>query len=135
MRLTVFFDGQFWIGIFEWESGGFARAQRHVFGAEPGDKEILELVKDWVPPSVGDAGNAGEPVLPPAKANPKRLAREAARLLAQRGGSTKAQEALQRELEQRKSEVRRIGRAERDAEEERKRAIARRKAREKHRGH
>jgi hypothetical protein len=135
MRLTVFFDGQFWMGIFEWEAHGLTRAHRHVFGAEPGDGEILDLVKDWAPSDIPETEDAAAPSPPPHASNPKRRAREAARLLARRGGSTKAREALQRELEERKGESRRETRARREAAKEKRRETAGQKAKEKHRGH
>jgi len=131
MRLTVFFDGRFWTGIFEWERGGAARACRHVFGPEPGDQEILELVKAWSPPDVPDAVPAEQLSV----VNPKRLAREASRLLAARGASTRSQEALRRAREAGKAASRGETRAARDARAAAKRTAARAKARKKHRGH
>lgn len=135
MRLTVFFDGQFWIGILEWESAGVTRARRHVFGCEPADAEILAFVRDWVPPSVAEQAPAGSPAAPPRPVSPKRSAREAARLLSRRGGSTKSQEALQRELEERKAGSRRETRGRREEKAMARRETARRKAKKKHRGH
>ena len=42
--LTVYHDGQFWVGLAEHvEDGGYGAA-RIVFGTEPSDEEILQLV-------------------------------------------------------------------------------------------
>ena len=42
--LTVYHDGQFWVGLAERvEDGGYGVA-RIVFGAEPSDEEILRFV-------------------------------------------------------------------------------------------
>ena len=39
--LTVYHDGQFWVGLAEHVEGGRYGAARIVFGAEPSDEEIL----------------------------------------------------------------------------------------------
>lgn len=38
---TVYFDGQFWVGLLEILEDGHVRAARHVFGAEPSGAEVL----------------------------------------------------------------------------------------------
>lgn len=100
--LTVYHDGQFWVGLAEHvEDGGYGVA-RIVFGAEPSDEEILQFaVGKWEKLSFfGD--NPGE-TSKPAK-NPKRRAREAAKALKQPAMSTKAQQALVAQREEMKQE-------------------------------
>ena len=90
--LTVYHDGQFWVGLAEHIEGGRYGAARIVFGAEPSNEEILRfVVNKWPKLSFfgGDPAKANEP----AK-NPKRRAREAAKALKQPAMSTKAQQAL-----------------------------------------
>jgi hypothetical protein len=42
----VFFDGIFWVGIAgTGEPGGSFRAALHLFGAEPGNAELLEFTR------------------------------------------------------------------------------------------
>lgn len=101
--LTVYHDGQFWVGLAEHVEGGRYGAARIVFGAEPSDEEILRfVVSKWEKLSFF----GGEPaeVSKPAK-NPKRRAREAAKALKRPAMSTKAQQALvaQREAMKRES--------------------------------
>lgn len=96
--LTVFFDGQFWIGVAERRSGGHIEAYRMVFGAEPTNEEIYQLVlKRWATlpfsPSVEDTVEQRK------IGNPKRRQRAAAREAARARPSTKAQEALAKERE------------------------------------
>lgn len=43
--LTVFYDGQFWVGLAERVGDGRYGAARIVFGAEPSDEEILQFVR------------------------------------------------------------------------------------------
>ena len=131
--LTVYHDGQFWVGLAEHVEGGRYGVARIVFGAEPSDEEILHFVVDrWEKLSFfgGEPTEASKP----AK-NPKRRAREAAKALKRPAVSTKAQQALaaQREAMKRKSaQVRSRRRAEEaDARYEQRKL----KRKQKHRGH
>ena len=106
--LTVYHDGQFWVGVAERVEAGRLSACRLVFGAEPSDEEIFGLVASgWEKLSFSESIEC-EP--PKVAANPKRRQRDAARKLKERGASTKAQQALseQREVSalQRKAEAR-----------------------------
>ena len=77
--LTVYHDGQFWVGLAERVEDGRYGAARIVFGAEPSDEEILQFVtSEWEKLSFfgDDPAKANEP----AK-DPKRRAREAAKAL------------------------------------------------------
>ena len=118
-RFTIFFDGQFWVGVLEHSSGAdgggtaggaadgsavrTVRASRHVFGAEPSDMEVhafllahggdlIDSVECSTPvTAAGRTGGAG-PVGPAV--NPKRAARQAAKEAARSRPSTAAQAAL-----------------------------------------
>ncbi len=101
--LTVYHDGQFWVGLAEHVEDGRYGVARIVFGAEPSDGEILQfVVGKWEKLSFfgGEATEASKPAR-----NPKRRAREAAKALKQPAMSTKAQQALveQREALKRES--------------------------------
>jgi Protein of unknown function (DUF2992) len=139
MQLTVYYDGQFWVGVFEELVKGELLAARHVFGSEPSCHEILMFVQEAdfsllfnqyrLPVSVCDLNQKR------TGANPKRLAREAARVLSERGTSTKSQEAIKKQMAAGKAEARKLSREEREAERVRRREIARSKALKRHRGH
>ena len=90
--LTVYHDGQFWVGLAEHVEDGRYGIARIVFGAEPSDEEILQFVTSkWEKFSFF----GGEPAEASKLAkNPKRRAREAAKALKQPAMSTKAQQAL-----------------------------------------
>ena len=131
--LTVYHDGQFWVGLAEHVEDGRYGVARIVFGTEPSDEEILRFVaSEWEKLSFfGD-----EPVeaSKPAK-NPKRRAREAARALKQPAMGTKAQQALANQRETMKRESVRA-RSQRRAEEAEARFEQRKlKRKQKHRGH
>jgi hypothetical protein len=138
VRLTVYFDGQFWVGVFEEEDAGGLLVARHVFGAEPSDIRILDLVQRGMPALRRGAAGLSEAegrALERARVNPKRLAREAAAAMSHRGVSTRSQEALKKQQEERKTEAQARSREDREREREMKRELARRKALKKHRGH
>lgn len=90
--LTVFHDGQFWVGLAEHVEDGRYGVARIVFGAEPSDEEILRFAtSEWE--KLSFFGDKATETNKPAK-NPKRRAREAAKTLKRPAMSTKAQQAL-----------------------------------------
>ena len=100
--LTVYHDGQFWVGLAEHVEDGRYGAARIVFGAEPSDEEILRFVViKWA--KLSFFGHDSTEASKPAK-NPKRRAREAAKALKQPAMSTKAQQALAEQREALKRE-------------------------------
>ena len=131
--LTVYHDGQFWVGLAEHVEDGRYGAARIVFGAEPSNDEILRFVASkWAKLSFfgHDPAEASKPAR-----NPKRRAREAAEALKQPAMSTKAQQALAAQREAIKRESVRV-RKQRRAEEADARFEQRKlKRKRKHRGH
>ena len=90
--LTVYHDGQFWVGLAEHVEDGRYGAARIVFGAEPSNEEILRfVVSKWA--KLSFFGHDPTEASKPAK-NTKRRAREAAKALKQPTMGTKAQQAL-----------------------------------------
>ena len=133
--LTVYFDGQFWVALYEREDEAGLAVARHTFGPEPSTPEVAELVRDplwsqlrFLPAGDGYAGAAE------AVSNPKRRRREAARQVLGSGTSTKDQEAFRLALEERAKESKTSGRRRTLAEaaERRRQQVAKRK--EKKRG-
>ena len=97
--LTLYHDGQFWVGIVEHSEDGKLGVAHIVFGAEPSDAEILRfVVGNWE--NLVFFGNE-EPDLPKAVKNPKRRMRNAAKALRRPALSTKAQEALSQQRQAR----------------------------------
>ena len=131
--LTVYHDGQFWVGLAEHVEGGRYGAARIVFGAEPSNEEIFRFVASaWA--KISFFGDDQTEASKPTK-NPKRRAREAAKVLKQPAMSTKAQQALANQRETMKRESARA-RSQRRAEEAEARFDQRKlKRKQKHRGH
>ena len=131
--LTVYHDGQFWVGLAERVENGRYGVARIVFGAEPSDEEILRFVaSEWE--KLAFFGDEFTETSKPAK-NPKRRAREAAKALKRPAMGTKAQQALVAQREAMKQESAHA-RSRRRAEEADARFEQRKlKRKQKHRGH
>ena len=131
--LTVYHDGQFWVGLAEHVEDGRYGAARIVFGAEPSNEEILRfVVNKWA--KLSFFGHDPAEVNKPAK-NPKRRAREASKALKRPAVSTKAQQALANQRETMKRESAQA-RSQRRADEAEARFEQRKlKRKQKHRGH
>lgn len=135
MKLTVFYEDPFWVGIVERENDGQVQAGRYVFGSEPSLQEIWEFVGRELPRVAESLGCAVELDKTSRLAgNPKRRAREAAKESRGRGVGTASQRAIQQELEQRKLQSRAESKALREERAAYKREVARQKAKAKHRG-
>ncbi|MBQ9299836.1 MAG: YjdF family protein [Clostridia bacterium] len=133
ITLTVFFDGQFWVGFFEQADGEGLKACRVVFGAEPKNQEIHDFILHnyhrlrFSPPAAG---------IKPQKiaANPKRRQRQIAKGQS-KSISTKSQQTVKLAYEENKTQRKLQSRERRDAEEQRKFKIRTDKKKAKHRGH
>jgi hypothetical protein len=140
MRFTVYFDGQFWVGVAEDTDFEPPVVARHIFGAEPQDAEIVRFVNERMLILLAEAAvvsPAGQPLLDNCSRvrSPKRRAREAGAAVREHGISTRSQLALSQHYEARKLERRTQAREEQEAELERRRVLKREKAKARHRGH
>ena len=132
--LTVYFDDPFWVGVLTRREGHTLTAARIVFGAEPKDYEVYErLLRCYGALRFG--GSIAAESREAARVNPKRMQREASRLLENTGAGTKAQQALAQAREETKQTRLAVSREAREAEEQRRFDLRQAKRREKHRGH
>lgn len=132
-RLTVFYEEPFWVGVFERVEGDRLQVCKVTFGAEPKGYEVL----DYVRRHYGEL-RFSEPVPREAREkadSPKRRQRAAAKEMQPTGVGTKSQQALQAQRELMKTERKRITRAEREAEEQRRFELKQQQKKEKKRGH
>ena len=116
--LTVYFEEPFWVGIFERISGGMLTVCKVTFGAEPKDYEVQEFILKHY--SKLRFSPAVEIKVRSAADHPKRRMRNAKKQLEHSGVGTKSQQALQRQREESKTERRRCGKRQKEAEEQRK---------------
>ncbi len=131
--LTVFFEGPFWVGVFERIEDGKLSACKVIFGAEPKEYEVWEYILQHYHELVFSP--ALETETRQSADNPKRRSRNARKHLENTGIGTKSQQALQRQREEMKTERRQISREEREAEARRRFKMKQAKKKEKKRGH
>lgn len=128
--LKIFFEEPFWVGVFERAEDGKLSVCKVTFGAEPKDYEVWEYVLrhyhglKFSPAVEADTRQRAD--------NPKRRQRNARKQLENIGVGTKAQQALQIQLEQNKQERKVKSREQKLAEAERQFALKQQKKREKH---
>lgn len=103
MKLTIYYDGQFWVGIVEIVQEGKLKAFRHLFGKEPKDSEVPHFVYHQLAELISQAEKEGISVKAEAnkKINPKRL-RLVSKEMKTAGRSMKAQQAIKQELDAKK---------------------------------
>lgn len=132
LKLSVFFEDPFWIGVFEKTTEGKLSVAKVTFGAEPKDYDIYEFIlKRFY--SVRFSPAVKSAVKETAK-NPKRVQRQVKKQLQQSGIGTKSQQALKLQQEQNKLERKSIGREKKEAEKQRQFDLKQLKRKEKHRG-
>lgn len=133
VTLTVFFDGQFWVGIFERMDSGKLTVSRVVFGAEPKDQQIHEFILldygklRFSPPVEGVKAQT-------IASNPKRRQRQIAKAN-EKGIGTKSQQAMKLAQEAGEAARKERTKEQREAEEQRKYELHAEKKKAKHRGH
>ena len=99
IKLTVYFEEPFWVGVFEKIEDGKLSASKVTFGAEPKDYEVYAFILKHLndlhfSPAVAT-------VVKEAKKNPKRMQRDIRKSLKKNGTGTKSQQALKLQHEQR----------------------------------
>ena len=133
VKLTVFFEKPFWVGVFERVSKGKLSVCKVTFGAEPKNYEVWEFIlkhyhKLAFSPAI-------ESEVRKTAANPKRRQREMRKQTCSSGIGPKSQQALQMQREETKIERKQFSRAQREAEKRRQFDLKQQKRKEKHRGH
>ena len=131
--LTVFFEGPFWVGVFERISGGKLSVCKVTFGAEPKDSDLWDFIlKHYYElkfsPAMDTVGRQ-------TADNPKRRQRNARKQLQMSGIGTKAQQALQMQREEMKTQRKQGSKEQRESEKQRRFDLKQQKRKRKHRGH
>lgn len=132
--LTIYFENPFWVGLFERMEGPKLSVCKVTFGAEPKDCEIQAFILknydtlQFSPAVETDVSEA-------KRKNPKRMQREVTRQMQNLSISTKSQQALKLQQEQKKQERRLKKREQKDIEAKRMFERKQQKKLEKHKGH
>ena len=135
---TVYFDGQFWVGLLESEDEGGLVVARHVFGSEPNNGELLDfMLNDFAKLRrlATPLRSQGTAVAPTSRVlNPKRAQREALREQS-RPVSTRAQAAFAAALKASASDAKSLSREERREDAVRRFELRVEKKKKKRAGH
>ncbi len=135
MDLTVYHDGQFFVGIITHKEKGRLYGARYIFGMEPSDEEVLIFVNVPMLAYFQHVAKCGVEVEEKQRPkNIKRIIRQAAKEVNVKR-FTKAQEAISLSYELYKQEKKVQSKEKREAEKQRRRLIKVQKAKQKHRGH
>lgn len=132
-RLTVYYNGALWIGVYERILDGRLEAGKIIFGPEPKDYEVYQfLLQNWKnlrfsPPVEIEKETE-------SRINPKRMQRMIKKQLESKGTGTKSQQALKLQHEQIKTGRKAVSREKKEAEARRQFELKQQKKKEKHRG-
>lgn len=132
VSFKVFFDGVFWIGVFERFEDGRLSVFKVVFGAEPKDGEVLDFILKNYYSLKFSKGIEGE--IKKSCRNPKRMQREIEKQMKNPYIGTKSQQALKLKQEEQKTERRIVKKNKQREEKQRKFEIKQKKRKEKHKG-
>jgi hypothetical protein len=134
IQCIILFEEPFWVAVFERRDECGYAAARTVFGAEPTMPDVHDFIlKNYFRLSFSQPLADAPPAL--ATTGFKRAQRENRRAAAQKGTSTRAQEALRLERESHKITRQAETKAEREAERERRFQLRVEHKKEKKRGH
>ncbi|MDT2833352.1 YjdF family protein [Vagococcus carniphilus] len=140
MSLTIYFNGQYWCGLIEYfdEKNQWV-VREYVFGPEPKAEEVFNFIHYVLPNLLNEKWLAKNNQIQTSKErrkiNPKRLHRMISKEKQQKGVSSKSQEAIRLQHEERKKVAKKNKRERKELylkeQFEKKQA----KKREKHKGH
>ena len=127
VKLTVFFENPFWVGVFEHVENNFLIVSKVTFGAEPKGYEVLDyIIKNYYSLVFSPAV---ETKIKKDRTNPKKAQRDVRKQMQVSGIGTKSQH----EQNKKESKVRR--REEKEADELKRFLLKQYKKRKKHKGH
>ena len=133
LKLTVYFEDPFWVGVFERTQNGTLSVCKITFGAEPKDYAVHAYVlRHFYELRYSPALSARQYV---QCSNPKRRQRQVQKQLSGAGVGTKSMQALAAQREQLKTERKQQSRAQQEAEQQRSFEQKQRKKLEKHKGY
>lgn len=134
IKLTVFFEDPFWVGVFERINEGKFQTSKVTFGAEPKDYDVYDLILNKYKMIVFSIPiEANESM--DKKINPKKLHKKIRKEVNSTGVGTKAQIAMKLQMEANKSERKKLSRQQKEEIEKQKFELRQQKKKMKKRGH
>ena len=135
MKLTIFHDGQFFIGLVEYTENQKSVFAKYTFGTEPDRETILKFIDKELLNLINKSKAITKNKSYRKKINPKRLQRQVAKEQKKKVITTQSQKALKKEQELKKKNSKKRNKQQKEKEKARKRKIKKQKAKEKHKGH
>ena len=124
MKLTIFHDGQFFVGLIEYRLQQKSIFAKYTFGSEPDSETIFKFINQHLLKLISTSKVSTKTKKAKNKINPKKLQRKVAKEQQKYPITTQSQRALKKEQELKKK-----------LSKKRKRKIKVIKAKEKHKGH
>ena len=133
VKLTVYFDDPFWVGIFERSEGSKLSVAKVTFGAEPRDYDVYEFILEHYYDL--QFSLTVKVAVREEKRNPKRKQKDARKAMQEKGIGTKSQQVLKQQYEQNKQDHKVQRREEKAAKVQRLIELKQQKKNAKRRGH
>lgn len=133
-KMTVLFNGQFWIGVYERVYGTKLEVSKIIFGSEPKDIEIYDyILKNWS--NLKFSPSVETDVISDTRINPKRMQRKIKKQINDLTIGTKAQQAIKLQQSNSKNLRKKNASLKREQEKEAQFLLKQQKRKYKHRGH
>ena len=132
VKLTVFFENPFWVGIFERSEGSKLSVAKVTFGAEPRDYDVYEFILEHYYDL--QFSLTVKVAVREEKRNPKRKQKDARKAMQEKGIGTKSQQVLKQQYEQNKQDHKVQKREEKAAKVQRLFELKQQKKKAKRRG-
>ncbi|WP_294467329.1 YjdF family protein [uncultured Anaerofustis sp.] len=133
-KLTVFFEDPFYVGVIERKYKKRLEVVKVTFGKEPTDGEILEYLNNNYSKLKFIKADDTYIKKDISELSPKRLKRMVGKEMKKKSISTKSQDLLKKQYEERKLEVKSKNREEKKQKEERLFELRQMKKKKKHKG-
>lgn len=132
VKLTIYFEYPFWVGVFEKVEDNTLAICKVVFGSEPTNPEVYNFIlKNY---SKLEFTEKEEIEIKNKRINPKRMQREINKQNKKKGIETKSQLLIQKQLEKNKLERKVTKKQKKILKEQRKFDIKQKKRKQKHKG-
>ncbi|KEH92994.1 YjdF family protein [Clostridium massiliodielmoense] len=137
IKLTVCFNGMFWVGLFERVYDDQYEISKVTFGSEPKDYDIYNFIlKNFYTLKFSNSIPFNEVKKSSTKKiNPKRLQRQIKKETIEKGIGTKAQNAIKLQYEEHKLQKKKTSKEKKELETQRKFQLKQEKKQKKHKGH
>lgn len=135
MKLTIFHDGQFFVGLIEYKQQQKSFFVKYVFGTEPDSETIFKFINQRLLKLIDNSKVSTKTKTSKNKINPKKLQRKVAKEQKKHPITTQSQQVLKKEQELKRKLSKKKNKLQKEADKKRKRKIKVIKAKEKHKGH